>query len=189
MEEICKHARILHSAQRLFEKQGFEATSVNEIVKHAKVAKGTFYVYYKDKNDLISQILTNKHGAMLNELINTSYRVAQLEGRSWGICFIDALITFYMDHPDILRLVQKNVALVFETKENRLQVFARIEHFDEFLTSIAHPNEQTQQTLNRFLLMMELIGVTCFNTTFYEQPDTPEHIIPLLKGAMQKMFE
>lgn len=35
--------RIVQAAQRLFQKKGFEATSVREIVEAAGCAKGTFY--------------------------------------------------------------------------------------------------------------------------------------------------
>ena len=49
MEELSKQSRILHSAIALFSKYGIEDTSVNDIVKYAQVAKGTFYTYYKDK--------------------------------------------------------------------------------------------------------------------------------------------
>ena len=52
MEELSKQSRILHSAIALFSKYGIEDTSVNDIVKYAQVAKGTFYTYYKDKNEL-----------------------------------------------------------------------------------------------------------------------------------------
>ena len=38
--------RILSSAQKLFHKKGFEATSIREIVEDAGCAKGTFYLYF-----------------------------------------------------------------------------------------------------------------------------------------------
>ena len=58
MEELNKRSRIQNAAVALFSEQGVEATSVNDIVRRANVAKGTFYIYYKDKKELISQIHT-----------------------------------------------------------------------------------------------------------------------------------
>ena len=72
-ESVSKRSRIQDAAVALFHEQGVEATSVNEIVRRANVAKGTFYVYYKDKKELISQILTKQHGCLMNDILNHSY--------------------------------------------------------------------------------------------------------------------
>ncbi|MDP4091021.1 MAG: TetR/AcrR family transcriptional regulator [Bacillota bacterium] len=47
--------RILVSAQKLFYKKGFEKTSIREIVEDAGYAKGTFYLYFETKMDLLSK--------------------------------------------------------------------------------------------------------------------------------------
>lgn len=43
-------------AVELFEQQGVEETSVNQIVRHAGIAKGTFYLYFKSKDELIDTV-------------------------------------------------------------------------------------------------------------------------------------
>ena len=45
--------RIIRSAGKLFQQKGFEATSVREIVEDAGCAKGTFYLYFETKVDLL----------------------------------------------------------------------------------------------------------------------------------------
>jgi len=45
--------RIIECAQRLFQQKGFEATSVREITEAAGCAKGTFYLYFETKTDLL----------------------------------------------------------------------------------------------------------------------------------------
>ena len=42
---------LLDSAFSLFITKGIEKTSVSDITKKAKVAKGTFYLYFKNKYD------------------------------------------------------------------------------------------------------------------------------------------
>ena len=51
--------RIMTSAQKLFHKKGFEATSVREITEAAGCAKGTFYLYFETKLDLLTEISKN----------------------------------------------------------------------------------------------------------------------------------
>ncbi|MCB6288875.1 TetR/AcrR family transcriptional regulator, partial [[Clostridium] scindens] len=83
-----KRSRIQDAAVALFHEQGVEATSVNEIVRRANVAKGTFYVYYKDKKELISQILTKQHGCLMNDILNHSYEAALANSTCWKRTFI-----------------------------------------------------------------------------------------------------
>lgn len=45
--------KIIQSANKLFEKHGFESTSVDQIVALARVAKGTFYQYYPSKIEIL----------------------------------------------------------------------------------------------------------------------------------------
>jgi AcrR family transcriptional regulator len=48
-----KRARILAAGTRLFVAQGYRKTSVDEIAREAGVSKGTVYLYFKNKNDLL----------------------------------------------------------------------------------------------------------------------------------------
>lgn len=46
-------AKLLETADRLIVKNGYEGVSVDSIVKESGIAKGTFYNYFKRKEDLI----------------------------------------------------------------------------------------------------------------------------------------
>ncbi len=43
----------MSAAEKLFLSRGVEATTINEIVEAAGVAKGTFYHYFSSKNDML----------------------------------------------------------------------------------------------------------------------------------------
>lgn len=48
-----RREELMDAAQALFLAKGFAATSVDEIVKQADVAKGTFYLQFKTKEDVL----------------------------------------------------------------------------------------------------------------------------------------
>ncbi len=48
--------KIVSAAIELFAKKGFDKTTVDEIVNRAGVAKGTFYLYFKSKDDLVKEV-------------------------------------------------------------------------------------------------------------------------------------
>jgi len=61
-EERRKQTRnkIIQAARRLFDQQGFDKTSVDQIVTRADVAKGTFYQYYTTKIEVLSDVVRNE---------------------------------------------------------------------------------------------------------------------------------
>ena len=52
-----KKDTLLQSAFNLFTGKGFAKTTVSDIVKEAGLAKGTFYLYFKDKYDLRDKLI------------------------------------------------------------------------------------------------------------------------------------
>ena len=47
---------LLDSAISVFASKGFEATRITDITTHAELANGTFYNYYQDKDELLSDV-------------------------------------------------------------------------------------------------------------------------------------
>lgn len=52
-----KKQLIMEKALELFAKQGFEATSVQQITEHAGISKGAFYLSFKSKDELILSLI------------------------------------------------------------------------------------------------------------------------------------
>lgn len=55
-----KEHKLLDSAFKLFTEKGVKNTSIQEIVDKAGVAKGTFYLYFKDKYDVQDFLIVKK---------------------------------------------------------------------------------------------------------------------------------
>lgn len=49
---------ILDTAERLFRKKGYEKCTINEILKEVGIAKGTFYYYFKSKEEVLNGIIS-----------------------------------------------------------------------------------------------------------------------------------
>lgn len=52
-------AKIYASAEQLFSRHGFDTFNVDDIVKHAGVAKGSFYVHFESKDFLIATLIND----------------------------------------------------------------------------------------------------------------------------------
>ncbi len=54
-----KKGKILEVALRLFNDLGYHETTLDEVAKQADIAKGTLYLYFKNKDDLFIQCMFN----------------------------------------------------------------------------------------------------------------------------------
>lgn len=78
--------KVLRTAVRLFYRQGYPNTGVNQIIEESGVAKSTFYQWYPSKDDLAMAYL-NHYGRMLtsrlSRLLDRSKSVREFYFR-WG---------------------------------------------------------------------------------------------------------
>ena len=66
--ESAKRKQILEGARRRFLASGFEAASMGEIAREAKVSKGTLYVYFDSKEALFAALVEEAKAASADRL-------------------------------------------------------------------------------------------------------------------------
>ena len=77
-----KNARpqeLLEAALALFVEKGFAATRAEEVAQRAGVSKGTLYLYYPSKEELLKAVIQSSLGAQISSAADT---VAQYQGPS-----------------------------------------------------------------------------------------------------------
>lgn len=62
-----RRAELIAVARRLFTERGVEETSVSEIVKVAGVAQGTFYWYFRSKDDALDAVIRDITGEICGD--------------------------------------------------------------------------------------------------------------------------
>lgn len=67
-DRVISRKMIREHALALFHEKGVKGTSVNDIVREAGIAKGTFYLYYKNKNDLIEEVFDSYRRQFIDEV-------------------------------------------------------------------------------------------------------------------------
>ncbi|WP_285766397.1 TetR/AcrR family transcriptional regulator [Peribacillus sp. SI8-4] len=73
---------------RLFEKKGFSATSITDIVESIGVTKGTFYYYFTSKEQLLMDI----HLAYIDELLNEQAKIISTPGKTCKDILFDIVL-------------------------------------------------------------------------------------------------
>lgn len=94
-EEVraSQRARLLQSMETLVNEQGYAATSVPAVVKHARVTGRTFYELFDDKADCFIA-LCEQHGDGLRDLLDAY--VAVIESADDPLAAFDAGLAFYL---------------------------------------------------------------------------------------------
>ena len=65
-----KESSLLKTAFEYFTTKGFSKTSISDIVSKAGVAKGTFYLYFKDKYDIRNKLIAHKSSQLFRNAVN-----------------------------------------------------------------------------------------------------------------------
>ena len=98
---------LLQSTLNLFELNGINDTSVEDIVKLTGVAKGTFYLYFSSKNAIISEVLADGISKLEEKAL------ASQEQQSISNSFINLIenfISFYKENKWLIKLFLLNQA-------------------------------------------------------------------------------
>jgi len=88
---------LMNAAQNLFLKQGVRPTTIEQITSGADVAKGTFYLYFSSKEDLLAALgerFAQKHLASIRTAISETQ---DYDWKGKLATWAEASVTFYLD--------------------------------------------------------------------------------------------
>lgn len=117
-KKIESKARILKAARALFQKQGYDNTSIEQISERADVSKSTFFNYFPTKESLLDGIAVDETDE-IRELIEKDLVGVKSPSKKIRI----ALKHFAIDSTSFLRVTRKVIwATVFKDEEYPLPV-------------------------------------------------------------------
>ena len=110
-EKLQKKERLLNSGFELFMNKGINNTSIQDITDKADVAKGTFYLYYKNKYELQNDIIVLKSKELLDSAIKETQNknIKNLDDKI--ISVIDHIINTLKNSPLLMNLIGKDISL------------------------------------------------------------------------------
>ncbi|MGD6778532.1 TetR/AcrR family transcriptional regulator [Sutcliffiella horikoshii] len=104
---MSKKQLIMEKATELFAKQGFEATSIQQITEQCGISKGSFYLSFKSKDELIMEMLDHffmEVTAETDQLVNSSKNDANLLFKFYKLMF-----HFFAKHADFAKVLIKEM--------------------------------------------------------------------------------
>ncbi len=117
-----RKAEILDAAWQLFNTKGFEATSVNDILQKVGIAKGTFYYYFKSKDEVLDNVIErgiNEQAAVLeviteNQSLNALEKIKKILVADKELHVKNAEVLNYLHKKENIVMHQKSLVLTIQ---------------------------------------------------------------------------
>ena len=187
-----KENRLLESAFKLFTEKGLKDTSIQGIVDESNVAKGTFYLYFKDKYELQDILITTKSDKLFNDAVS-ELRKNYIKSLDDQIIFIvNHIINELSKNTILLKFISKNLSWgVYSKTVNKLYQKSESEEdgiHTLFLKGIKEQNIKLKNPDVTLYMIIELVSSTCFNSILYNEPLPIEEYKPFLYDAIRKLM-
>ena len=180
-----KEDALYNTAFELFTTKGTNKTTISDIVEKAGVAKGTFYLYFKDKYDIRNKLASHK----TKDLFYAAYQAVrqnQISGFPEQLHFmIDHILDALRSNSQLLIFVSKNLSWnVFQEALDEKMPDREVNFYNKYLQLIEEGHQAYDHPDLMLFSVIELASSTCYNCILYQQPVPLEEYMPYLHRAI-----
>ena len=180
-----KRDSLLMAAFALFTQKGINDTSISDIAKKANMAKGTFYLYFKDKFDIRDKLIADKARQVFCRALEEMKRV-QLDSLVEHVIFlINSVINQLNQNKNLLKFISKNLswgvfqkALLLENNEDGDSFYQR------YYLLLDQSGRMFRNPDLMLYMIVEFVNSTCHSVILQQQPVTLEELKPELAGVI-----
>ena len=189
-----KKETLLSSAYDLFLSKGPENTSISEICEKAGVAKGTFYLYYRNKKDIEQELIIKHSEAIIISVLKKLQNENVTEFSDKIIYIANSIINYLNDNREFLKFIDKNLSkgLFSKVLDNTLIKNSDETIFDYkgiYYDMIEESGYRFNDPDMLLYLVVELVGSTVNTSVLYNVPCDIETIKPHLFSAIKAIIE
>lgn len=194
-----KHTSILDTAFKLFTTQGVSKTSIAEISQKAGIAKGTFYLYFKDKYDIRNKLISHEASKLFKNSVTALNSYADEEktkNPDFTITFTEQIV-FIADH--IINALNNNQTLLtFISKNLSWGIFKEalttnvaeddINFRDIYYEMLSESGLNLKEPEIMLFMIVELISSTCYSAILYKEPADIDTLKPYLYSTIKAII-
>ena len=185
----AKEIKLLNSAFKLYSKKGINNTSIQDIVVDAGVAKGTFYLYFKDKYDLPQKLTIKKSNELFHKALDKLDINVINKFDDQLIFVIDNVIDELNKEPDLIKIIYKDLSLGFYNNGiNSLIESDETDIYEIFIKAIDENNIKLGNPSVTLYMIIELVGSTVFNSIMKDIPLPIDEYKPYLYRTIRLML-
>lgn len=190
IKKNAKENRLLEAAYKEFTTKGVNNTSIQDIVESAGVAKGTFYLYFKDKYDLQNKLITKKSRELFNDALKELANNYITSFADQLIFVINHVIDYLKNEPILINFISKDLSLGFYSdKLSNLLENKALGVNDVFMEAIKKNKVKLKNPEVTLFMIIELVSSTCFTSISKNYPLPIEEYKPYLYDTIRMMLK
>lgn len=179
---------MLEAALQLFTDQGWNQTSISDIVQRSGVAKGTFYLYFKDKHDIRNKLVVYESRKILRSAYFAMLEAAPQGLEAQVVFIVDYILQDLQSRQELLGLISKNLSWgVLKREITRPDLEETFEFTRVFLGMTAPYGISAADSEIMLYLLVELVGASCYSSILYEEPCKLENLKPHLFETVRRI--
>lgn len=187
--KLHKKNSLLSTAFELFTTKGFAKTSISDIVERAGVAKGTFYLYFKDKYDLQEKLVAYKAEKLFRHAMEHSNYQTQSCFADKIIAFIDDILGQMAKDPLLVRFIDKNLSWgIFHKTIERPDVQEKINYMDILQNAMQQEPCTWVEPEIMLYTIITLVGSTCHGVILDHDPVDLNTYKPYLYNSIRSII-
>lgn len=185
-----KRQMLLETAFHLFTSKGINETTIQDIAREAGVAKGTFYLYFKDKYDLIEKLRARKAAKLFEEAVRFSRSQEYENFTEQFLIIVDYIIDELTENRDLLKFIYKNLSMggINIRLEGEEETYSPVSIFEMFEQRALEDQLTLENPKAVFFMIIELVGSTCYTSILLNVPLPIEEYKPYLYEAIKKLL-
>lgn len=192
MNKKAKEDSLLSTAYRLFTTKGVSKTSVSDIVSNAGVAKGTFYLYFKDKYDLKNKLVAHQSSLLFRNALEELAASGEKYAFNERIIFIiDSILNQLSQNKALLTFISKNLS--WGVFKNALTAPVKNEDDIDFRSIYNQMLEDAPSDIDQpeimIFMIVELISSTCYSAILYSEPVELDKLKPYLYRCVNNIID
>ena len=187
--KLIKRNALLSQAFSLFMDKGVANTSISDITEHAGVAKGTFYSYFTDKEDLIHKLIAKRGEQIFRHAVDAVRDREELSLEDTMCLMADDIIEQLISDARLQRFLNKNLvyglykkALINEGHKSESEIL------DFYYALIEKDDSEWEEPLLMLYTIVELVSSTGHSIILESDPVDYEHYKPYLFKCIRSII-
>lgn len=184
-----KKEALFRTAYELFTTKGINSTAISDIVEKAGVAKGTFYLYFKDKYDIKNKLIAHKTKELFDDA-GEALDHSGITGLEDQLIFvIDHIIDKLVHNKPLLNFISKNLVMgalksAFWADEEDDSNF-----YERYLELVDADSSDYEDVDIMLFTIVELAGSAGYNSILFGEPVPIDEYKPFLYRTVRLIIQ
>lgn len=185
-----RRKNIIEKAKQLFDEKGFQQTSVDDITLSLNVAKGTFYYYFKSKEDVLN--------AVVDDIVADDVTVVAVIKKRTDLTALEKLREIrlilskryreyygFLERSEILHNYEIRMRWVMESFQQKAPLISEIiaQGVKDGAFSTAYPTEMAELALINAIFFMDPSLFPCSQDAYLNRLKNLEQVLEMGMGA------